>query len=118
MNKTRSNKGPAEAAKIAQQLVADTLVASDERISKQLTTALRDIFGEHQASGRFIDVTRIPLLCKSVIDTNTRLGKIEEKLDNKFVTIEAFTPVRSIVFGLVGTILFAVIGAVLMLVVK
>lgn len=66
-----------------------------EIAAEALKIALRDVFGENVASKRFIDVTRIPLLCKSVIDTNESLksmGKsidaIHEKLDKKYVTKE------------------------------
>lgn len=104
-----------DAAEKAALLAAER---SDEKITKILGQALEDVFGEHQASKRFIDVTRIPLLCKSIIDTNTRLENIETKLDAKYVTNEAFSPVKNLVYGLVTLILTAVIGAILVLVIK
>lgn len=103
------------------QQVAESLTlvtkTNDERVSKLLTDALKDAFGEHASSGRFVDVTRIPLLCKSVLDTNERLKGIEDRLDNKFVTNDIFNPVKSIVYGMVGAILLAVIGALLYMVI-
>lgn len=40
-------------------------------------------------------------------------AKILEKMDEKFVSNDAFTPVKNIVYGLVGAILMAVVGAVM-----
>lgn len=64
--------------------VADVLIksnaSSDERITKSLSDALRDVFGEKTASGRFIDVTRIPLICQSILVTQKRLDSIEGNL--------------------------------------
>ena len=89
----------------------------DLRVKNLLAEALRDAFGEHEASKRFVDVTRIPLLCKSIIDTNKRLENIESMLSDKYVTKEAFTPIKSLVYGATGLILVSVVGALLTLVV-
>ena len=43
---------------------------------------------------------------------------IINKLDTKFVTSEAFWPVRAIAYGLVGIIMVSVVGALLMLIMK
>ena len=111
----------AETAKNVIDQAADTAakaLVTEESISKALATALRDVFGENQNSGRFIDVTRIPLICKSIIDTNKRLENIEMKLDGKYVTNEAFFPVKSIVYGMVSLVLLAVAGAIVALVIR
>lgn len=52
----------------------------DARVTKSLSDALRDVFGEHESSGRFIDVARIPLICQSILTTDTRLRSIEDDL--------------------------------------
>lgn len=44
--------------------------------------------------------------------------RIEEKLERNYVTVEAFTPVRNIVFGLVGLILTSVVGGLIALVIQ
>jgi hypothetical protein len=89
-----------------------------QQIHTALTSALKEVFGEHEQSQRFVDVTRIPLICKSIIDTNIRLENIETKLDRKFVTMDMFSPVRNVVYGLIGAILFSVVGALLMLIIR
>jgi hypothetical protein len=103
------------------EMVAAALLAanksSDDRVTKALSDALRDVFGEHASSGRFVDVSRIPLICKSIIDTNAKLVEISEKLDKKYVTNEVFMPVKSLVYGFVGLVLVAVVGALLFLVI-
>ena len=113
------------AADVVKNIVAATTEATveiqrrnDEHMTGILSDALREVFDAHKESGRFIDVSRIPLLCKAVLDIHENIKDIKNKLDNKFVTIEMFSPVRMITFGLVGAILFAVIGALMMLVIK
>lgn len=51
-------------------------------------------------------------------ETNTKLDSMRNDFERKYVTIDQFSPVKTIVYGLVGTILVSVIGAVIALVVK
>ena len=113
------------AADVVKNIVAATTEATmeiqkrnDEHMTGILSNALREVFDLHKESGRFIDISKIPLLCKSVIEIHENIKEIKNKLDNKFVTIDMFSPVRMITYGLVGAILFAVIGALMMLVIK
>jgi hypothetical protein len=46
------------------------------------------------------------------------IKEIKEKLDNKYVTVESFDPVRRVVYGLVGVVLVAVAGALIALVIR
>lgn len=105
-----------KAQKVALELVQQNK-SSDERVGKILADALKEAFGEHANSGRFVDISRIPLICKSIIDTNEKLKEIGEKLDNKYVTNEAFDPVKKVVYGMVGLILVAVVSALIYMVV-
>ena len=57
--------------------------------------------------------------------TSTKLDAIKEsiddlkaRLDTKYVTVEAFDPVRNIVFGMAALMMIAVVGALIALVVK
>ena len=95
-----------------------TKIDEEEKITKALTKALRDVFGEHTKSQRFIDVSRIPLICKSIFDTSNKLTEINIKLDTKFVTKEAFFPVKSLVYGATSIILIAVFSAIVYLVIN
>lgn len=99
--------------------------------TKIVAEALRDAFGEHQASGRFVDVTRIPLLCKSVLDTHAKIAEImsilkeqkvaldkkDEENGKRFVNQDQFDPVKRVVYGLVTLVLTVVGGAIVALVV-
>jgi len=46
------------------------------------------------------------------------LEEIKCRLDSKFVSVEAFEPVRRIVYGMIGLILVGVVGGLLALVLK
>ena len=62
---------------------------------------------------RFVDVSRVPLICQSIVGIHDSLKEIREGM----VTQVEFKPIKSIVFGLVGLILIAVVVALLGLVV-
>lgn len=55
---------------------------------------------------RYIDVSRIPLICQSIIG-------IDKKLD-ELVTKTEFWPVKTLVYGITGILLSGTIGALLM----
>jgi len=46
------------------------------------------------------------------------LADIKVRLDSKFVTIECFEPIKSIVYGQVALILIAVVGGVLAMIIR
>lgn len=101
------------AAKNAQQAVELARAAQTKQMTESLTEALRDVFGEGETSGRFVDITRIPLICKSILDMHANLTEIKEMLDQKFVSKERFAPIEKVVYGLVGLMLTAVVVAIL-----
>ena len=99
------------ATKRSQELMEE----SEARMGKLLTDALKDVFGEHQSSGRFVDVSKIPLLCKSVIDIDANLKELKgmmNALDGRY----ASKLTEKIVYGLVALILVSVFGALLTLI--
>lgn len=49
-------------------------------ITEALSQALHDVFGENVDRQRFIDVTRIPLICKSIVDTNDHIKEIKDMM--------------------------------------
>jgi len=91
----------------------ELLAASEARMTDALATALRTVFGENEDAGRFVDVSRVPLLCKSVVDINIKLAGIEKKLDEGYVTKQEFGPVRYLVYGAVLLILIGFFGALI-----
>jgi tetrahydromethanopterin S-methyltransferase subunit B len=90
----------------------------EDRVTRALAEALRRVFGENEKSGRFIDVSRIPLICQNISGIHDTLRDIKEKLDDDFVTKEAFTPYRNGINVVAGLVLTAVVGAILSLVIQ
>ncbi len=82
----------------------------NEDLSAQITKAVKEAFAADVEGGRYVDISRVPLLCQAVIG-------LEKKLD-KLVTKEEFWPVKTLVFSFVGLTLLAVFGALVALVVK
>lgn len=56
-------------------------------------------------------------LNESSATNDNRITKVEEYIEKKCVTREEFSPIRLVVYGLVGLILVAVVGALIGLVV-
>ena len=46
------------------------------------------------------------------------LDEIKAKLENNYVSQEAFIPVRNLVYGMVGLILTSVVGALITLIIR
>lgn len=63
---------------------------------------------------RFLDVERIPLICKDIAEIKVML----EEQKHNLVTQDQFWPVKTLVFGIVGLMLVAIVGALLALVIK
>lgn len=64
------------------------------------------------------DETNIAVMASNVADIKTTVAKIENRLDNNYVTKEAFEPIRRGFYGLVSLIAIAVFGALMSLVLK
>lgn len=79
--------------------------------------AVQEAFSAEGGDKRFIDITRIPLICQSIVNISSDIKDINQKLDEKFVTKTEFSPVKTVVYGLVGLILVAVVGALIGLVI-
>ena len=71
----------------------------DELTKKEIRQAVEDAFSASVQDKRFVDVSRIPLICQSIIG-------IDDKLD-KLVTQDQFWPVKTITYSMVGMILTA-----------
>lgn len=75
-------------------------VHTDDNIVKALSVALRDVFGENENSGRFIDTARIPLICQDLKGIHGEVSDIKDNL--KWIT-------RLII----GAVVLALMGLVL-----
>lgn len=88
----------------------------DDRVTRALATALRRVFGENQEAQRFIDVSRIPLICQNIDGIHSSIKKIEDKLDTRYLTVEAFAPYKMALNAIAGLVLVAVVGGLLSLI--
>lgn len=105
--------------KKATETAEKLLEANDDRTTKTLADALRTVFGENQDARRFVDVSRVPLICASIVGIHESLKELKtmvQDADEKYVSQLEFKPVRSIVFGGVGLICVGAIGALLKLI--
>lgn len=82
----------------------------EPQLKKDIAEAVKEGFSAGVDSGRYIDVTRIPLICQSIVG-------IDKKLD-ELVTRQEFWPVRTLVYGITGLLLSGTVGALLMLLFK
>ncbi len=92
-----------EAEKVANELV--------EKAAFDAQALLQRAADEAKAKF-YIDISRIPLICQSIVTISKNIESIHDKLDNKFVTKDVFYPVKTIVFGAVGIMLAAVFSAI------
>lgn len=82
----------------------------DQKSLEAIEYAVTKAFSAGVDDKRYIDVSRIPLICQSIVG-------IDKKLD-LLVTQAEFWPVKTLVYGLVSLILSGVIGALLILVIN
>lgn len=95
----------------AVELVSKAAVVAKELISEATRTAdklLRDSSV----------VTDFKVMSNDLKYIREDITEIKKKLDNNYVTIDQFAPVRNVVYGLVGILGVATIGAILNLILK
>lgn len=86
-----------------------------------LAEAIEKAINDQNGDKRFIDLTRIPLICLSITGIHSSLEEIKgmiKDIKQDFVTHEAFDPVKNLVYGLVGLMLTSVIVAILAMVIR
>lgn len=81
--------------------------AQHVQMKQAFTEAVTEMLSENPT--RYIDVSRVPLICQALIGLNDKMDKM--------VTQDQFWPVKTIVYGAVGLILTAVILALAYLVI-
>ncbi len=92
---------------------------SEDRMAQVFKAAIKEAFSvDGGAPKKFIDITRIPLICQDIAGINKTLGELAQNIENGYVKKESFTPVRIVVYGFVGIILTSVIIAIVTLVIN
>lgn len=89
-----------EAATVAEQLLA--------RAAVKATEIVRDA-KESTAEG-------LALMAKDIEYIRRDLTEIKGKMDKDYVSVDQFTPVRNIVYGMIGVLGLATMGALLKLI--
>lgn len=111
----------ADAADTAKAMMAQAGKTADDNTTKLLADALRQVFGENVAQQRFVDVSRIPLICKSILDMHANIGEIKTMMREErkgLVNQDQFYPVRNIVYGIMGLLGAATMAAIFKLIFK
>lgn len=98
---TDSKKTLEEAAERAKKLVTDAAEAALKLIAN--------------ASG---NASGLSVIANDISYIKQDIAEIKEKLEHNYVSKEEFTPVRNIVYGLVGILGLATVGAILKLILK
>ena len=101
------------ATAVAQEAVEK---AREAQMLAVVTKAFEATFNITDSTGqkRFLDVTRVPLICQSIVGIHQKLEDIQLNM----VTKEAFWPVKTLVYGLNGLLLTGIVGSLLLLLFK
>lgn len=113
-----------ETSEIAEQKSFEAVAATAEaqqaiersreaQMANAIATAVHDVFSLKDQDGqkRFVDISRVPLICQAILGIHQSLQDIKEDMVNK----DQFWPVQTLVYGLVALMLSGVIGALLIL---
>lgn len=86
----------------------------DVKTLQEIEDAVKRAFEAGKGDGRYIDVSRVPLICQSILNIDSKL----EDIKGDMVTQDQFWPVKTLVFGVVGLMLTGIVAALLMLVLQ
>lgn len=81
----------------------------DDATIREIESAVQRAFSSGVENKRYIDVSRVPLICQSIVG-------IDKKLE-ELVTQQEFWPVKTLVYGITAMMLAGVIGALLTLII-
>lgn len=107
--------------KKAEEVASRVASESEDRNTQSLVEALRQVFGENEEAKRFVDVSRIPLICQSILQIHMDIKDIKQMntdAQKNYITNDQFWPVKSVVYGAISITLIAVFSALVYLVVK
>lgn len=91
----------AQAAEVAKDVAQRAAAVAEEVVKKASETA-----------------EKVLLFSQTMSYIQADIKDIKEKLDNKYVTVESFSTVRNIVYGMVSLILVSFAGALITLVIR
>ena len=95
--------------------------ALDLKAVQVLADAIDKALQHTKGDQRFIDISRIPLICLSITGIHESLKEIKEMVSavrSEYITKDQCTPVKNVVFGLVALMLSSVVVALISMVVR
>jgi hypothetical protein len=121
-NETAANAA-SKALEVAEQAKSKAAEVSTLAIAKALEAATLAATKAADAASAAATIAAstskdLEYIKKDISDTKLDIKAINEKLDNKFVTKDEFSTVKTIVYGLVGLILTSVIIALMYTIIK
>lgn len=84
----------------------------------QIEDAVQRAFSAGVDNKRYIDTSRIPLICQSINQIHIDVKDIKESIEKNIVTKAEFWPVKTFVYGLIGLSLLTIMAKILSIVVK
>lgn len=96
-----------------EQKIIDAASIAEKLLAKSAETAAALIKDARQSTTESLAV-----LMNDISYIKRDIGEIKDKLENNYVSKDEFTPVRNIVYGLVGILGIATVGAILKLILK
>ncbi len=101
-----------QAAKTAAQVASDAVLVASQVAARAEATANKVA----EAATKTAD--SVLLFSKDITYIKDEITEIKNKLDSKYVTVDMFWPVKTIVYSGAGIVLIAVAGAIVALVVN
>src|SRR3990167_2652069 len=97
----------------------------EPNIEKEISSIAEAVKRLEEGGGRFIDLSRVPLICQSIVDIREDLKEIKQnskdlgELKIAMVKLSSdFDPVRKVVYGIMTVVSLAFLGAVIALVLR
>jgi len=84
----------------------------DEHTKREIREAVQDAFSAGVENKRFVDVSRVPLICQSIVSLADDMKDLKESM----VTQDQFWPVKTLVYTIVGIMLTSMVLALVSMV--
>lgn len=104
------------AAKIAKETATVTLAEAADKAKKIISEAAEAAM--QLLKGNNDGLTGVSVISTDISYIKRDIGEIKDKLERNYVSKDEFTPVRNIVYGLVGILGIATVSAILKLILK
>ena len=100
----------------------------DNQTVRQIEEAVQRAFSAGVDENRYVDVSRIPLICQSIVQIGKDISEIKESINTNdadareridgLVTQDQFWPVKTLIYGFVGLMLTGIMTAIMLWVIR